>query len=393
MSRRLLIAGIVSSLAFSSVQARAKEIPDPGELATNLQQLQTKISQGDAVASLSEPKLLRDMALAFSEADASVWDKKSNVDAAVIYLMSGGAPEALTSLRLSSKATAEQRSLLDGVLAYVSGRREEAVALLGGLDPARLDPSIAGQIAFAQSVLASKNDSRKAAKALDYARLLAPGGLVEEASLRREALLLAMIPDTGRSLQLTEQYLIRFPHSRFAPSFIASFLKISSSRDGIKTSEDLRTFDSLARLLPQTDHLRVLLAISRQNLLGARLHVAKEAADLALRLTSASSVDKERARLYQAGADLTTDRYDAAVVQLRSIDATGLPRKDLELAQALNQLAMGLRKPARLDASMNVGPEPGASGGVHGPQDENATIQLTQGVLQDVQAALGENRR
>ena len=54
-----------------------------------------------------------------------------------------------------------------------------------------LDARLAGEVAFARSVLETKRDAKTAVDLLDWARLLAPGGLVEEAALRREIALLA----------------------------------------------------------------------------------------------------------------------------------------------------------------------------------------------------------
>ena len=54
---------------------------------------------------------------------------------------------------------------------------------------------LAGQVAFARSVLETRRDPKAAIARLDWARLLAPGGLVEEAALRREIGLLAEARD------------------------------------------------------------------------------------------------------------------------------------------------------------------------------------------------------
>src|SRR5208337_5212645 len=53
----------------------------------------------------------------------------------------------------------------------------------------------------------------------DLSRLLAPGGLVEEAALRREITLLAEAKDVRRVAMLTRQYSTRFAASLYAADF------------------------------------------------------------------------------------------------------------------------------------------------------------------------------
>src|SRR5208283_5529527 len=79
---------------------------------------------------------------------------------------------------------------------------------------------IAGPLAFARSVLKTRGDLRAAVADLDWARLVAPGGLVEEAALRREIALLAEAHDAPRVALLARQYATRFPASLYAPDFL-----------------------------------------------------------------------------------------------------------------------------------------------------------------------------
>ena len=91
----------------------------------------------------------------------------------------------------------------------------------GYLTLAVLPQRLAGEVAFARSVLETKRDARAAAGLLDWSRLLAPGGLVEEAALRREIALLAEAKDVTRLAMLTRQYVTRFAASLYATDFLS----------------------------------------------------------------------------------------------------------------------------------------------------------------------------
>ena len=84
-------------------------------------------------------------------------------------------------------------------------------------------------------MLETKRDAKAAVELLDWARLLAPGGLVEEAALRREIALLAEAKDVGRAAMLTRQYATRFAASLYAADFFRD-LAVAIARFGLAPS-------------------------------------------------------------------------------------------------------------------------------------------------------------
>jgi chemotaxis protein MotC len=107
-----------------------------------------------------------------------------------------------------------EQALARGALAYVTNHETDAISLLGKSDLNALDARLAGEVAFARSVLETNRDAKAAVELLDWARMLAPGGLVEEAALRHEVALVAEAKDVGRAAMLTRQYSNRFAASR-----------------------------------------------------------------------------------------------------------------------------------------------------------------------------------
>ena len=72
----------------------------------------------------------------------------------MIYLLSGGRPRDIVQLLQSGAVPESETPLMRGALAYIVGNDKEARSLLDGVDPRTLDLRLAGQVAFAKSVLA-----------------------------------------------------------------------------------------------------------------------------------------------------------------------------------------------------------------------------------------------
>jgi chemotaxis protein MotC len=342
-ARRFLIAIATLSLSWSS--AAFGETGDRAlvQMLADLQNLQTRIAQGDKAAYAAQPAALHDMAVAIASADPSVWKSADNVHAVVAYLLSGGAPRSVAPLTQVEGMSKSDGVLLRGALAYVVGREEEAQSLLGGLDATTLDLRLAGQIAFVQSVLLTSKDKKKAIQMLDFARLLAPGGLIEEAALRREILLAGETRDVDRFTTLSRQYISRFPKSIYAEAFLRS-LAAMVARFGL--AEDILDFhklDGLIASLPAETQGGFFLVIARAALVGGKMEVADVAARMALLRTPAASSDEARGKLYGAAARMLTNEFDQSVAELNAIDASKLPKRDVALLAAARDTARRLR--------------------------------------------------
>jgi chemotaxis protein MotC len=355
MTARVLIA--LASLLISFAQARSADNQStPLQMLADLQNLQAKIAQGDKTAYAAQPAMLRDMGAAIAAADPETWKQPDNIHAAIAFLLSGGPPRAVTPLLHIEDMPKADDQLLRGALAYVVGREEEAQTLLGGLDARTLDLRLSGQVAFVQSLLIVNKDKNKAVELLDLARLLAPGGLVEEAALRREILVAAEMRDVDRFTLLSCQYLNRFSSSVYAESLVHSIAQ-TAARLGL--AEDLvnfHKFDSLAASMPPAARRGFYLAISRAALVDGKVEVADVAARMSLAQPYGDSSQEMRAKLYGAAARVLGDRYAQSVAELAAIDAKVLPKGDVSLLAAARDVAARLRvtpaAPAALPASV-----------------------------------------
>jgi chemotaxis protein MotC len=394
MSRRLARVAVFAALTIVPAWAAEPETsgPTPPELVAGLQSLQAQIALGDAAAYAAQPKALHDIAIAFTAAKPDVWRETRNVSAAVTFLLSGGQPRALVQVLESGKATTDDEKLIRGALAYVLGDTSDAEKLLGPLDPRSLDFALGGQVAFAQSMLMTAKDKRKAIQLLDLARLLSPGGLVEEAALRREILLAGDMRDIDRFTMLSRQYMTRFPRSVYASNFMRGF---AANVVRLGLAEDLANFekfDGLSASLTLENRLGLFLTVARGALLNGKVVVAQAASARALLLARPDSVDQAQARLYQAAAQTLTDHYDLGVAELLEIDPKKLPAHDQALLGVAKEMTSHLRDVPQIANPPATTPAREASDD-EGNNSAAATIRVAQTALTQADAFLSERMR
>jgi chemotaxis protein MotC len=314
-------------------------------LAADLQALQAQIASGDKSAYAAQPERLKAIGAAIAAAKPEVWQSKTETDAAVIYLLSGGQPRDLVQLLQSGAVPKSEVSLMRGAIAYIVGNETEAKALLGDFDPRKLDLRLAGQVAFAQSVIETSRDEKKAIALLDLARLLAPGGLVEEAALRREVSLVGDQRDIDRFVALSRQYATRFGRSVYADNFLQGLAAAVLQASMIEDVPSFQKFRALASSLTPDIRRGFLLTIARAEALNGKFAIAGLASSEALRAAPSDSPDEARGRLYEAAARILTPEYDDGVAELQSVAPSKLDKRDQALLGAVRGVAAYLREP------------------------------------------------
>ena len=226
-----------------------------------------------------------------------------------------------------------ERSLARGALAYVTNHEADAIAQFEKADLSATDARLAGEVAFARSVLETKRDPKAAVDLLDWSRLLAPGGLVEEAALRREIALLAEGKDAPRLAMLTRQYVTRFSASLYAADFLRD---LASAVVRLGLADDPASYKLIASgvaSLPPDGRREFLLNLAKAGIVHARFAVAASAATEALENSKTDSPETMRARLYLAAGRLFSDGYDAAIADLRTLSGVETRPKRRELVE------------------------------------------------------------
>lgn len=350
MIRLLLCTALLMALAPTAAPALADPAAapastanEPYELVRALQAVQDGIANGDTAAHGSHIAMIRQIGEKFVAADASVWSNAQNGQAVVIYLLSGGAPQVVRKLP-RDKLNVDGR-LFDGALAYVEGRQDDAREQLKDIQPRTLPSGLGGQVALVQGALFARKEVSLAIERLDDARLLLPGTLVEEAALRREILLVGQAEDFDKFEFLTLAYIRHYRNSIYAGDFWQRF---SSGLTQSSIALDERRFARIAALLEQIDRasrLKLYLVIARAAMVRGRLEMTRLAGERSLTLSADASPERERAHFFRGVSRALTDEYDAGVAELKALDRSKLPERDIPLLNATLQLALDVRKP------------------------------------------------
>lgn len=352
-----LIAGLLSLPLMAATALAAPPLPDPAppsgepyQLVRALQAVQDGIARGDTAAHARHPALIRQVGEKFLAADPAVWSNPQNGQAVVVYLLGGGAPQIVR--RLPRDRLSVDERLLNGALAYVEGRQDEAREILKDVRPRAVPASMGGHIALVLGALLANSDAPSAIERLDEARLLLPGTLVEEAALRRQILLVGQAEDFDKFEFLTLAYLRHYGGSVFSGDFWQRFSS-ALTRSGLALDE--RRFARLSAMLDQIDRasrLKLYLAIARTALTRGRLAVVRLAGEQALPLSPDGNADSERAHLLRGAARALTDDYEGGLAELKAVDKSKLPERDVPLLNATLQLLFDIRKPTTGSSSV-----------------------------------------
>lgn len=343
ISCRTTTAIFIMCMGAAHAQHADEPVREPYQMVRSLQMLQDQIARGDLEAHNAQPALLKRIGDSFLKTDAAVWKEPRNSRAAVTFLLSGGAPQVIVSLRARNVLNIDEATV-DGAIAYVEGRTDEAKSKLGHIKPRSLPATLGAEIALVQSALVAQDDPKAAIGLLDDVRLLMPGTLVEEAALRREIFIVGQDDDFDKFEALAVRYFRRFRHSIYAGNFRQRFA-MSVARFSFA-----QRADRFPRLVAILDHLDrssqrgLYLLIARTALVRGKPEMAMLAAKHVSFLTDEGSPERLRAHLYHAAARVVTPDHSLATAELEKIDKTKLSERDVELQTAALAVGLNVRK-------------------------------------------------
>lgn len=342
-SARIIAATLLACLGSAHAQPADDQMREPYQMVRSLQMLQDQIARGDLDAHNSQPALLKRLGENFLKADAAVWKEPRNSRAAVTFLLSGGSPQVVASLRSRNVLNIDE-TIVDGAIAYVEGRTDEAKSKLASIKPRSLPAALGAEIALVQSALVAQDDLKVAIALLDEVRLMMPGTLVEEAALRREIFIVGQDDDFDKFEALAVRYFRRYRHSIYAGNFRQRFA-LSVARFSF-----VQRPDRFPRLVAVLDHLdrasqrALYLLIARTALVRGKTEMTVLAADRVFALSDDDSAERVRARLYRAAARVATSAHSTAIAELEQIDKAKLSERDVELQTAALAIGLNVRK-------------------------------------------------
>lgn len=330
----LLAAGLMLP---ASALAEDSQTLLPYRMLRSLQFVQDTVVLGDHSAAEMQRFMLETIDQRLRTADPATFDDVRNVDAALIYAMSGGNPATLEYLVARDVNGNFDSRVGDVLRKYLSGQGALIAKNLGTMVMEYRDTKIAPYLALVAGNVTITEDPAGALKFYDWARLTAPGTIVEEAALRRSLSAAMEAKMVDRAFDYATRYARRFLHSPYASQFADLFVKLA-----VDHYEELDHGDLLATLeVMDTDRRReAYLRIARQAAISGKAELAREAAEKSKQLVGEGGDNLGAlADLYGGLADIPTADVGAVVDRISQIPDAMLTPSDRVLKSAAETVA------------------------------------------------------
>lgn len=352
MLARALALGASLSLSLLAT-GRAAAALEPYQMVRSLQLVQDRIAGGDHAALPMQQKLLQMIDQRLRTAGAEEFADRRNLEAMLIYGMSGGNPVTVDVVLSRLTPADDVKAMAEGVKQYLRGDAVSALTNLRSVDPIGLRNDVGSFVALIKGSISAGDDPAVAIRLFDIARLLGPGTLVEEAALRRSLPLAAQMGETPRFLRAASQYVRRFLRSPYASQFADELVK------GIVTLHASLDLASIEHTISEmsAEHQKVIyLRLARTSAIEG-LHDLSDfaSAKAASFEKSASGSTDARATLYSSLSSVTSENAEEILDRLRKIDRQHLAGPDRQLLDAAISVASDvLTTPEKLTAAPPV---------------------------------------
>ncbi|MEP3199759.1 MAG: hypothetical protein ABJO57_17920 [Lentilitoribacter sp.] len=229
-------------------------------LVRSLQYVQDTVVSGDFSAMEMQRFLLEQVDRKLREAQPEDFDDPRNVDAALIYAMSGGNPKTLDLVVAQDKYGYFDEEITSIMRAYLNGLIPTTKKPIEEIVDDYLNTAIGPYVALIAANVKAAAKDLKAVELFDLARLVAPGSLIEEAALRRSILISINHSKFDKALSLAHIYARRFNKSPYNVQFSQLIIEmIVQNLDNI----DEVLVDEVISYLPVTQQKAIYLRISR----------------------------------------------------------------------------------------------------------------------------------
>lgn len=338
LCRALLVTTslVLSQAAVARAEAPAEAAP-PYLMIRTLQAIQDKVINGDIESVEMQRYLLGEIDRRLRTIDMAVFDDPRNVDAALIFAMSGGNPETLDILAERDIEGNFDNRVTSILRRYLSGRGATALRQLKEVVPeyrnSRIGPYL--ELIGANALMEKETDT--ALKFFDWARLEAPGTIVEEAALRRSLGITSIKGDAKRALPYARRYARRYMNSPYASQFADIFVSLAIDHAEALPPDEIKAVLSLIERKRQRE---IYLRLGRRAAINGNKPLADFAAHEARRLSSPDDTGQlALAELYSGIVNIPSDGINEVLEKLADIPDKALSPKDRFLRDAARIVA------------------------------------------------------
>jgi chemotaxis protein MotC len=334
---KLLMAAGLASVSLAVAPASGQSVGDlaPYAMLRSLQFVQDSVVLGDHSAAEMQRYMLGTIDQRLRTADASIFDDPRNVDAALVYAMSGGNPATLEFLASRDVAGNFDNRVADALRKYLGGKGTLVAKTLSEMATEYRDEKIGPYLALVSGNVAVTKDPKGALVSYDWARLTAPGTIIEEAALRRSVAITVEAGMVDRALAYSTKYARRFIHSPYASQFADFFVDLVVGHFGEIDEGDV---DGALEFMDADRRREVFLRIARAANIAGKNDLARLASAKAEALNGNRS-PAALARLYGGMADISTKDIGEAIQALKDVPEETLSPRDRALRLAAKAVA------------------------------------------------------
>ncbi len=349
------LAAILVTGLFLDAGAEAASM-QPYQMVRSLQRVQDRIADGDHAALPMQQKLLGIIDNRMRKAAPDDFSDPRNLQALLIYGLSGGNPKTLELLFSKLSLNADESRLGNAIVRYAMGDFAAARSVLQELDPKSLPPEVGPPIALVSATVTARDNPLFAIRMLDEARLLSPGTLIEEAALRRSIPLAAALGDTERLARASEQYVRRFLRSPYATQFVDTFVAAVVE---LHDTVDPGMVDEVTAQMSSEQARIVYLRLARKSAIEGYERLLAFASQKAMAHgENADGESDPRAVLYANMASVSSDNVDDVLAALNGIERDRLSSADRELLDAATAIAKAVLDEPRHTSAVTPPPGP-----------------------------------
>ncbi len=268
----------------------------------------------------------------------AVWQHERNLDAAAIYLLIGGNPEVGETAYARSKLSYPQKLPLEAAIAYAKREFTKARELMAAIDHKVLPPSASAQFALAKSMIVSSSNLEMANQYLNEARRLAPGTLIEEASLRRALRISGETKSLDDFQALSNTYFSRFRNSHYFSDYLKNYVFALVRMPD--EDEMLSEFQSLIDEFDEEQQIAITTYAARKAVISGQTQLAQWASNWAIGNLNDQSKLHTRMRLYAvASGIIDTGSIEASMEMFGTIEKSELDERHQKLFDAVASLS------------------------------------------------------
>lgn len=307
------------------------------KMLRSLEFIQDSVVAGDSSAGEMQRFMLATIDERLRNADKAVFDDERNVNAALIYTMSGGNPATLEYLMSRDVNGNFDNRVADVLRKYLNGKGLLVVNTLADIAREYRDKPIGPYLALVAGNVMSGKNAKAALTLYDWARLTAPGTIVEESALRRS---LALCADAGMvpsGLEYARRYTRRFLHSPYASQFADLFVQLVVDHNTDVKQQDI--VDILSFMDPAKQR-EIYLRMARRAAIAGKSDLATLAAGRAQAISNdGGDAFGALAGFYGGVAAVSTPGLESAVTNLDQMPAGELNERDRALRDAAKAVA------------------------------------------------------